>query len=318
MSHQKKEIPGSFGLRRLSRLMPPPVAGSYDYFTQCTDFPFEQEARTHSTVNAWWLADCALLVYEEEPVVKKMLAKTGRFDMASFQWLDPACDPDNASTTGFMVEADDMMWVVFRGTEFYRFTDLMRKPGRNRAVVKDIYTDFQLALSPQDAPPLGFLEPVHAGFFKALNSVWKALSTRLASTQKPLWLSGHSLGGALAVLTAYQFSEKVAGVYTFGAPCVGGRDFIEACEKNSLAEKTYRYVHGNDLVAKGLEIAGGKLGLPDYLHFGEYVFIDPGNRKNFIERLYNRLLPLDQSDHAPLYYALHTWNRMIEADHPQK
>ncbi len=80
-------------------------------------------------------------------------------------------------------------------------------------------------------------EKVHAGFlqdFEAIDlAVTSNVKTLLAvqSARDPkIYLTGHSLGGALAILSAYQFAKQhlpVAGVITFGQPRVGNAGFAK-------------------------------------------------------------------------------------------
>jgi triacylglycerol lipase len=68
---------------------------------------------------------------------------------------------------------------------------------------------------------------------------------------KPLFVTGHSLGAALAALAALSASNAgtpLQAVYTFGMPRVGGSLF--AASYADLSKVTYRLVHGLDLVAR--------------------------------------------------------------------
>ena len=75
---------------------------------------------------------------------------------------------------------------------------------------------------------------VHKGFAQCANSVYaKVLPTvkLYAGARKPVWITGHSLGGALATLMAFRLkplTPNVVGLYTFGAPRVGNKDFRSA------------------------------------------------------------------------------------------
>src|SRR3954447_21195474 len=76
---------------------------------------------------------------------------------------------------------------------------------------------------------------------------------------KPLFLTGHSMGGALAVLTACRLAKMgrpPAAVYTYGAPRVGDRAF---CAGYSIP--TYRVVNRLGLVPE-MPLASMKRLLP--------------------------------------------------------
>ena len=63
--------------------------------------------------------------------------------------------------------------------------------------------------------------------------------------------TGHSLGGALAVLlaaTLLESSVPVKGLYTFGAPRVGKSDFAARLNEELTDAAHWRIVNRNDLV----------------------------------------------------------------------
>ncbi|WP_437311956.1 lipase family protein [Sorangium sp. So ce388] len=82
-------------------------------------------------------------------------------------------------------------------------------------------------------------------------------------TAPKLYITGHSLGGALAALAAAllfgeqtpiftnlgQYRDSLAGVYTFGQPMVGDRFFADWGEKK-FGSKCFRMVYKNDFVAR--------------------------------------------------------------------
>jgi hypothetical protein len=97
---------------------------------------------------------------------------------------------------------------------------------------------------------------VHGGFARALEELLKQelmkIVDDLMGTDAPrLFLTGHSLGGALAVLEAawlyFVENRSVAAVYTYGQPRVGDPDFSSAYNA-ALGEVTFRYVNDQDIV----------------------------------------------------------------------
>jgi len=78
-----------------------------------------------------------------------------------------------------------------------------------------------------------------------------------------LYITGHSLGGAMAVLAAARLflpSESSLGrlghgVYTFGQPAVGNAEFAEKCE-SLFGERLYRHIYAHDVVRSPLDFAG--------------------------------------------------------------
>jgi hypothetical protein len=101
---------------------------------------------------------------------------------------------------------------------------------------------------------------VHHGFSSVLRRTWGKIERILEEAQdKPLFLTGHSMGGALAVLTACRLAKMgrtPVATYTFGAPRIGDRNFCAG-----YALPTYRIVNRLDLVPE-LPLASVKRLLP--------------------------------------------------------
>jgi len=84
---------------------------------------------------------------------------------------------------------------------------------------------------------------MHQGFHDAYCSVHKRISGLLTDLHDlPVYVTGHSLGGALAVVcTWYQSSQRLGACYTFGAPRVGDQGLIDR-----FKTPIYRIVNGPD------------------------------------------------------------------------
>ncbi|MGD0040492.1 MAG: lipase family protein, partial [Isosphaeraceae bacterium] len=94
----------------------------------------------------------------------------------------------------------------------------------------------------------------HRGFMEALHEIWEPLLATVAeameSNDRPLWVTGHSLGGALALLAAWRLQRNfitVHEVVTFGAPMIGDEATARAFEQE-FAGKIFRYVNFEDPV----------------------------------------------------------------------
>ena len=94
---------------------------------------------------------------------------------------------------------------------------------------------------------------VHEGFQDAFHAAALRIGEIIGRTRgsRDVWLTGHSLGGALAVLLAATLLESgvpVAGLYTFGAPRVGNSRFAERLNQELADAAHWRIVNENDLV----------------------------------------------------------------------
>ncbi len=100
---------------------------------------------------------------------------------------------------------------------------------------------------------------VHEGFWLAADSVYDFVLPIVEDADargKDIWLTGHSLGGATAMLTAarlhYADGIEVFGLETFGAPRVGDADFVDLMHSDNndfgvnLANRTIRWVVDGD------------------------------------------------------------------------
>ena len=155
------------------------------------------------------------------------------------------------STQAFSATDADQLYLAFRGTESTSPVDW--------------------AKDAQFKPVAGALgTKVHSGFKSALDEVWQEVSQVVTAANKPVLVTGHSLGAALAALAAARLSESgaaVAGVYTFGQPRTGLKDFRTAYS-GRLGDATFRFINHIDLVTRVPLLIQG------YRHVGARMHFD--------------------------------------------
>lgn len=88
---------------------------------------------------------------------------------------------------------------------------------------------------------------------------------------RALYITGHSLGGAMAALAAAQIwmdskyrklREKLCGVYTYGAPMVAAPELARVLHKD-VGHAVFRHVYRKDIVPRLPPVAAGR-----FEHFG--------------------------------------------------
>jgi triacylglycerol lipase len=128
--------------------------------------------------------------------------------------------------------------------------------GTDPLVPANWFTDFDLKLTPGAMMASSEVTPgnVHRGFERGVSAVWEQIVAALAGRgEQPVFVTGHSLGAALAVVAADRaFCETAVGVrasavYCFGMPRAGDEDFALRYN-DTLGATTYRLVHGDDIV----------------------------------------------------------------------
>ena len=114
---------------------------------------------------------------------------------------------------------------------------------------------------------------VHDGFYDEINKVWAEIRP-LIKTGKPLYICGHSLGGAMATIAASRLEKECTALYTYGSPRVGNKRFVD-----NLTVTHYRWRNNNDLVpAVPLWIMG-------FRHHGIYCYLNHyGNKRDGLSK----------------------------------
>jgi pimeloyl-ACP methyl ester carboxylesterase len=192
--------------------------------------------------NALLLAEACNLAYLNEPEgvagFRDLLGLSARLISA-----------DN--TQAYVAENDQVVLVAFRGSQapstLDGLKDWLLTNANNYLILPEgrIGTDFAAA---------GVGCRFHRGFLEALDEIWEALlgavTKALESGERPLWITGHSLGGALALLAAWRLQRSfvtVHSVITFGAPMIGNEAAARAFEQE-FSGKIFRYVNLEDPV----------------------------------------------------------------------
>lgn len=294
----------------------PPLA-RFPYFAHADQWLFEADAVDYSRVNAWWLADAAFLVYGGSEFVREAF-EASPLPNQGFQldWLGSA-----EQNRGMVLQSEQAMVIVFRGTRFESHT-LLDIAEFVLIHQDDLWTDSQFLPAACQAGG-----KVHEGFREAFLETQSRLDevlSRRRSRQK-LWLTGHSLGGALATLAAGHVQpQPVHGLYTYGCPRVGNQAFVAALPQQSH----YRFVHRDDWVTT---VPPELLG---YVHGGVLRKLPGSGPRRFwadvasgtdlliaaLKSMASQLrvdvgqLPFKiygLTDHAAVYYAIHLWNDLL-------
>jgi hypothetical protein len=188
------------------------------------------------------LAQCSSDAYLSPVDAEETLVKRGYNSIASL----------NSSTmVGYIAFLDDSAVIIFRGT--------------NPAEIQDWYINLNNRAQKTDHGN------VHAGFWNGYDSLHGQLIKILQSRKtKRVWITGHSLGGALAVVCSYRLSSmenlEIAGVMTFGQPKVGNSVFCKHMEA-TLSGRMVHFVNESDVVPRVP---------PSFDHFGSLVWYKSG------------------------------------------
>ena len=231
---------------------------------------FHPQTLAFSAENAVLLAKLCNVAYLDKGPAQKATEQLG---LPGFVWIDLTSE---YFTDLYAIATGGPGFVVlaFRGTKDFNswMTDLQATP---------VSFPWIFAAGPD-------VGDIHAGFGHAVIDAWRQIkdavqslssSPNIASdeTQEPtLWLTGHSLGGALAVIAGAAFSmwsdapiRSVNGIYTFGQPRVGLFRFCGNYD-HLLRTKTFRFVNNQDLVPR-VPFRGF-----DYSDIGQMIHFDSG------------------------------------------
>lgn len=169
-----------------------------------------------------FFAEVAMMSYLSPTECNVAAGKLGFKDGKFFE-----CDGSQA----YWFQTDHDSVIVCRGTEADEWNDIQADVNALTALAETV-------------------GKVHRGFKKEVDDLWPFIETALQENSKPLWFSGHSLGGAMATICAGRcllshIKSEPKGLYTFGSPRVGDKRYV-----NYTNVPHYRWVNNNDIVAR--------------------------------------------------------------------
>lgn len=170
---------------------------------------------------------------------------------AAFQKLGFESETLNdGSMQGYALAIGDTVVLCFRGTEIDDPSDVLQdlKFIRSRKSGGSIHGGFD------------------SGYMGMHRQVLKFLDQHRPAR---VWITGHSLGGALSVVCAYHLLQdtkvEIAGIMTFGQPMTVSKDLAASLD-SQIGDKYVYFINDMDPVARAVE---------PYVHFGFMVhFVD--------------------------------------------
>lgn len=193
--------------------------------------------------NAYWMALLAQAVYQPDPLIELQTEDPKFISAQSFS---------HNSAQSAVIEHENYLCMAFRGTD--QIADWLDNI--------NVFTEADGA------------GKFHRGFLRSVDDIWHDMwahyLTLFRDKPRPLFLTGHSLGGAMASIVAARLTRQdqpFVSCYTFGQPRAMT---LETSELISVlaGKRMYRFQNNNDLVTR---IPTRSMG---YSHVGQFLYID--------------------------------------------
>jgi len=233
-------------------------ASQGDFFSRsgAVSFPSFLE-KPFDVAEAWWLAELCRLIYMPDSKEFSRVWNAGKPDRTEileartpFRELLDVHKTGNSAAIYEMGERGTVL--CFRGTAkpFQWISNMVFHPH-----------GWERFREPEESTGIY----IHSGFYVMFKRIWPLLWPSLRLSPRPWIFTGHSLGGAFAMLA--NAVAKADKVYTFGAPRIGNARFA-----STYLQNTIRIVNHQDIVpllpAKGLSMAD-----KDFDHGGRLVWL---------------------------------------------
>lgn len=248
-----------------------------------TEFPFNPGATDFDIANAYSLAQVSSLAYkrfednnEGNTDQTAFIEQVEAWGFSKFYFFD--CHNIEDDAQGLILADDDKIIIAFRGTE--------------TSEIQDVMTDLKLKQVDR------FGGRVHRGFYTAFELLWDSelriwegaaeitqkpgmkntLKALLHEKERPLFVTGHSLGAAMAVLCSVACGEDLQAfqptitLYNYGQPRVGNEAFNDTLHK--YVKLMFRVVNNNDVVARIPVDIIKQSSILEYEHTGKLIYLD--------------------------------------------
>ena len=256
--------------------------------------------------NAYWMARLARAVYiskddnspDDEAILEDLRAEDPKFQRIE--------GVSKSSAQAAFVEHEDYLCMTFRGTD----TTM-----NDWEAARD-WIDNLKAFPKQTS-----FGRFHMGFYQSFEDVWNSLKNAydLASKKKsrPLFFTGHSLGGAMAsIAAAKRVGEDLpfTSTYTFGQPRAMTRKTAQAVNAECL-NRFFRFQNNNDIVTR---LPARLMG---YSHIGTFIYIkeegdldhEPGYWLRFLDSMHGIVDYVRDDDSDKSILGDHDMDNYLEA-----